>query len=207
MRTNTKSGRKNSVKLLASAALVVAAAGVAGLGTYGSFTSTTAAETSVGTGTVKLDMGNQATRGLDVPITNMVPGDFAPRAVQLTRSATSESFGSLKMTTTMTAENLLKTGGNGLKLKIDSCATPWIQSATSKDLTCAGTPTTVLAPAPVTHAGVDLTEALADLNGATKVANLRLEVSLPEAADNTYQGLNNTVKIDFTATQRAGGAR
>src|SRR3546814_4208079 len=122
MRTNTKSGRKNSVKILASAALVVAAAGVAGLGTYGSFTSTTAADTSVGTGVVTMNMSPQATRGLDVAVTNMVPTDTAQRAVQLTRSATSESFGGVTLTTTMATDNLLKSGTNGIKMAVDACS-------------------------------------------------------------------------------------
>src|SRR3546814_18613719 len=115
MRTNTKSGRKNSVKILASAALVVAAAGVAGLGTYGSFTSTTAADTSVGTGVVTMNMSSQATRGLDVAVTNMVPTDTAQRAVQLTRPATSTSFGGVTLTTTLAPAHLLhrKTLGQG----------------------------------------------------------------------------------------------
>lgn len=207
MRSTTKSGRKNSVKLLASAALVVAAAGVAGLGTYGSFTSSTAATTNVGSGTVKLDMSGQATRGLDVNVTNMVPTDTAQRAVQLTRSATSEAFGAVTLKTTMNTDNLLKTGADGLKLSIDACSVPWVKAATTNDLTCSGTTTPVLASGSALQANVDLPKALADLNGATKVANLRVQLALPQAANNDYQGLNNTVNFEFTATQRAGEAR
>ncbi|WP_067435798.1 TasA family protein [Nocardioides jensenii] len=206
MRSN-KSGRKNSVKLLASAALVVAAAGVAGLGTYGSFTSSTAASTNVGSGTVKLDMSNQATRGLDVAVTNMVPADTAQRAVQLTRSATSEAFGALTLKTTMTTDNLLKTGADGLKLQIDACSSPWTKAATTNDLTCTGTTTSVLAAGSALQTNVALPQALTDLNGAAKVSNLRIQLSLPLAADNTYQTLSNAVNFEFTATQRAGEAR
>src|SRR3546814_19981933 len=131
MRTNTKSGRKNSVKILASAALVVAAAGVAGLGTYGSFTSTTAADTSVGTGVVTMNMSSQATRGLDVAVTNMVPPDTAQRAVQLTRSATSESFGGVTLTPTLATDHLLKSGTTGIKLAVDACSVEGVKSATT----------------------------------------------------------------------------
>mgnify|MGYP006197812693 CR=1 FL=1 len=45
--------KTTSGKLLASAALVATAAGVAGLGTYGAFTSSTAADQQVTAGTVK----------------------------------------------------------------------------------------------------------------------------------------------------------
>src|SRR3546814_20422796 len=142
MRTNTKSGRKNSVKILASAALVVAAAGVAGLGTYGSFTSTTAADTSVGTGVVTMNMSSQATRGLDVAVTNMVPTDTAQRAVQLTRSATSESFGGVPLTTTMATHNLLKSGTNGIQLAVDPCSVSWVKSPTTPTPPSSGPTTT-----------------------------------------------------------------
>ena len=49
---NTTSG-----KVLASLALVGSAAGVAGLGTYGAFTSSTSANTTVGSGTVDIALG------------------------------------------------------------------------------------------------------------------------------------------------------
>lgn len=206
MRKSTGTSRKNSTKIVASAVLVVAAAGVAGLGTYGSFTSTTAADTSVGTGTVKLDMTSQATRGLDVAVTNMVPGDYAQRAVQLTRSATSESFGGVTLKSTLATDNVLKSGTDGLKLAIDACSVEWVKSATN-DLTCAGTTAVVLASGSATQTDVALAKATTDLNATGKVANLRIQLSLPQNADNTYQGLNNSVNVAFTATQRAGEAR
>ncbi|KQY64714.1 TasA family protein [Nocardioides sp. Root140] len=207
MRSISKPGRKHSVKILASAGLVIAAAGVAGLGTYGSFTSTTSASTNVGTGTVKLDLANQATRGLDIAVTSMVPADYAQRAVQLTRSATSESFGSVTLKTSLTTDNLLKTGSDGLKLQIDACSAPWVKAAGSNDLTCSGTTTVVLASGAATQTDVALPKALADLDSATRVANLRIQLSLPQTANNDYQGLSNAVNVDFTATQRAGQAQ
>lgn len=203
MRTTT---RKNSVKILVSAAIVAAAAGVAGLGTYGSFTSSTNASTAVSTGVVELEMSSQATRGLDVAVTNMVPGDYAQRAVALTRSATSETFGSLTLTTNATVENLLKTGNDALRLGVDACSVAWTKDAGSNDLLCSGTTTVVLASGSVIRTDVDLPAALSALNDS-KVANLRLVVSLPQAADNTYQGLSNTITVAFTATQRDAEAR
>ena len=206
MRSITKSGRKNSVKLLASAALVVGAAGVAGLGTFGSFTSSTAADTAVGTGTVELVMANQATRGLDVAITNMVPGDTAQRAVQLTRATGSETFAGITLTSSLRDDNLLKSGANGLQLQVDGCSVAWVKAPTTNELTCSGTTTPVLATGVATNTDVSLPAALVGLNDAS-IANLRLQVSLPQAADNAYQNLNNSLKVSFTATQRVGEAR
>jgi spore coat-associated protein N len=48
--------KTTSGKLLASAALVATAAGVAGLGTYGAFTSSTAAEQQVTAGKVEVNL-------------------------------------------------------------------------------------------------------------------------------------------------------
>ena len=44
-------------KVLASTVLLGAAASVAGLGTFGTFTSTTSASATVASGTVKIDVG------------------------------------------------------------------------------------------------------------------------------------------------------
>ena len=77
--------RKNVTKVLASVVLVGGAASVAGLGTFGAFTSTTSATESVSAGRVVIDMTNQAARGLDIAASNLVPGDTIQRAVQLTR--------------------------------------------------------------------------------------------------------------------------
>src|SRR3546814_2905865 len=74
----------------------------------------------------------------------MVPTDTAQRAVQLTRSATSESFGGVTLTTTMATDNLLKSGTNGIKLAVDACSVAWVKSATTNDLTCSGTTTSVI---------------------------------------------------------------
>ena len=49
--------KSTSSKVLASAALLAAAAGVAGMGTYGGFTTSTSASATVEAGTVNLDVG------------------------------------------------------------------------------------------------------------------------------------------------------
>ena len=48
-----------SSKVLASAALLAAAAGVAGMGTYGGFTASTSASAAVSSATVKFDVGRR----------------------------------------------------------------------------------------------------------------------------------------------------
>ncbi|MCH1868502.1 TasA family protein [Nocardioides sp. CFH 31398] len=202
------SRRSTSAKVLASVVLVAGAAGVAGLGTFGSFTSSTAADQAVSSGKVTLSSAGQATRGFDVAASNLVPGDTVQRAVQLTRANDSETFGSVKLTTTAASSNLLTSDAtNGLKLKVDQCSVAWTKAANSNELTCSGTTTNLVAQRAVIGQNLDLGAATTALNGSGKVANLRAELVLPTAADNTFQGLSNTVTFTFDATQRTADYR
>src|SRR5689334_6298427 len=125
-----------AVKVLASAALVGGAASVAGLGTFGSFTSTTSASQDVATGKVVLS----STSTFGTPVTNMVPGDTIARTVTLTRSTDTEAFGSVKITTAGTSSNLLTSDAtNGLQMKVEECSVAWSNGS------CSGTTTTVIA--------------------------------------------------------------
>jgi hypothetical protein len=195
--------RKTAVKLLASVVLVGAAASVAGLGTFGSFTSTTSASANTGTGKVVLSTAASA-RGLDVGATNLVPGDSVERTVTLTRSSDTEGFGSVKLTTAGTSNNLLTTDAtNGLQMKVDQCSVAWTKPANSNALTCSGATTPVLAQRAVIGSALDLSAATTTLNTSAAASNLRVTLSLPTSADNSFQGLSNTISFTFDATQRA----
>ena len=196
--------RKTTGKIFASVVLVGAAASVAGLGTYGSFTSSTAANENVGSGKVVLTSAN-GVQGLSVDATNLVPGDTVQRSIVLTRGSDSEKFGSVKLTTTGTSANLLTSDAtNGLQLALDQCSVPWTKVGSTTALDCVGgTVTPVLAQRAVIGTDLDLTAATATLNGASATSNLRATVTLPTAADNAFQGLANTINFTFDATQRA----
>ncbi|GAA4381981.1 TasA family protein [Nocardioides caricicola] len=186
-----------AVKVLASAALVGGAASVAGLGTFGAFTSTTSASQDVATGKVVLS----STSTFGTPVTNMVPGDTIARTVTLTRSADTEAFGGVKLTTAGTSSNLLTSDTtNGLQLKVEECSVAWNNGA------CSGTTTTVVAQRGVVGATDIPASTLANLNAAGKTANLKVTLTLPATADNTFQGLQNTINFTFDATQRAAKA-
>jgi hypothetical protein len=192
-----------AVKIFASVVLVGGAASVAGLGTFGAFTSTTTASESVASGKVVLSSAAGAV-SMATPVTDMVPGDVAQRAVTLTRSSDTTSFGSVKLTTTAATSNLLTSGAaNGLTMKIDQCSVAWTKAATTNDLTCSGTTTAVVAQRAVIGADLDLGAATTALNASGANSYLRVSVSLPAAADNTFQGLSNTLTFTFDGTQRA----
>lgn len=197
-----------AVKVLASVALVGGAASVAGLGTFGAFTSTTSASQDVATGKVVLTSTGGA-QGFSAPVTNMVPGDTIQRSVVLTRSNDTEAFGSIKLTTTATSTpNLLTTDAtNGLQLTVEACPVAWAKAANTNDLTCSGQVDTVVTKrAVLAGTGSDLAYVTNALNSAGKTANLKVTLTLPESADNNFQGLSNTINFTFDATQRAAKA-
>ncbi|MCB5273927.1 hypothetical protein BJG92_01453 [Arthrobacter sp. SO5] len=196
--------KSTSSKVLASAALLAAAAGVAGMGTYGGFTSSTSASAAVAAGTVKFDVGAAgATNRLAVAASGAVPGDTIQRAVTLTNSG-DQDLAAVTLTTTAGAPSskLDSDPVNGLQLKIDGCSVPWTEAGTSPSFTytCTGTTTAVLASRAVTGNAIALT-GLASVT-ATKADNLRVTLTVPASADNTFQGLNSVMSFAFTAIQR-----
>ena len=122
MRTTTRPARRaTATKVVASVALLAGAASVAGLGTFGAFSSTTSASQEVAAGTVEL---GKLAGTISEPVSGMVPGDRAERAVTLTRADKSETFGSVFLATTASGENLLSTDKtNGLQFSVEQCST------------------------------------------------------------------------------------
>src|SRR6266481_1678586 len=106
------------IKVVASMAILGAAAGVASLATFASFTSSTAAQAqSLSSGTVSLTLG--AANRLTVGATNLVPGDTIQRAVDINNngSAGTSSVGAVTLTTTAPTSSLLDSDAtNGLQM-------------------------------------------------------------------------------------------
>ena len=181
---------------------------VAGVGgaAFAAFTGTSNAAQSVASGTVSLaGIGtNAAGNRLTVGATNIAPGDTIQRAVTLTNTGTLD-LASVVLTTNATTTSLLNTDAtNGLQMTIDKCSVAWTESAIPYTYTCAGTTTSVLASSPVI--GTNL--ALPNLTlTAAAINNLRVTVTLPSAAGNTFQGLTSVVNYTFTGTQRAATAK
>ena len=200
----TSSRRGNTGKILISLGAVGAAAAVAGLGTFGSFASTTSGSQAVGAGTVVIGLGTTAGK-VGVDASNVVPGDTIQRAVTLANSGTS-NLAAVNLTTTASPSNLLSTDAtNGLRLKIDACSVAWtaVAPTTAPTYTCGGSVTTVLADQAVIGANT-LISTTATTHGVTD--NLRVTLTLPTTAGDTFQGLSSTVNFSFTGSQRVAGS-
>ena len=192
-------------KVVGSLGVLGAAAAVAGLGTFGTFTdSSTPIAATIASGTLSIDVTQQ---GYTVPVTtsNFVPGDSLTRAVNLINDGSSP-LGSVTLNSAATAGSILTTDTtNGLQLAVKKCSVAWTQGGTASapTYTCSGTET-VLGSGP---AVTNMTLSGANALNAGGTDYLTFSVSLPTAADNTFQGKSASLSLTFTGTQRAGSAR
>ncbi len=205
----TTSGRKaNTRKIMISLGVVGAAAAVAGMGTFGTFTSTTSGSEAVSSGTVNIALGgNGGVNDFSTNATNIVAGDTIQRAVTLANTGTAD-LSTVTLTTTALPSSKLDTDAtNGLQLKIDSCSAAWTKggTATVPTYTCGGTTTNVLAAKPVIGANTTVNTTKALTAGVSD--NMMVTLTLPQAADNTFQNLSSTINYAFTGTQRAASNR
>lgn len=196
-------------KALLSLVAVGLAGALAGVGTWATFTSSATADQPVSTGTVVIALGapGSAANRLTVSATNVAPGDTIQRAVDLSNTG-SLPLGSLGLTTAATTSSVLDTDAtNGLQMTIDRCSTGWTEAGTAPayTYTCGGTVASVVASRPVVGSNLTLANVTATTPGTTD--HLRVTLSLPSTADNTFQGRSSTISYTFSATQRAGTNR
>jgi spore coat-associated protein N len=195
-----------SRKLLLSVAAIGAAAAIAGLGTYATFTSSTSASQSVASGTVTVALGatGASTNRLTVGASNIAAGDTIQRSVDLINQG-SLNLASVTLTTTATTSSLLNTDtSNGLQMAIDKCSAAWTEAGTAPayTYTCSGTTTTVLASVPVIGANLALSNLSALTAGATD--HLRVTLTLPSTAGNSLQNQSSVIQYSLTGIQRPG---
>jgi hypothetical protein len=205
VKSNANARRSTATKIVGSLGVIGAAAAVAGLGTFGSFTdSSTPVATTIESGTLSINVTQQ---GATVPAstTGFVPGDSLTRAVNLVNDG-SAALGSVTLSTTAAASSVLTTDTtNGLQLAVKSCSVPWTQggSPTAPTYACSGTER-LLGSGPAVSSMV-LSNPASLAAGATDY--LTFAISLPGTADNTFQGKTAALSLTFTGTQRTGTTR
>ena len=203
----SKTMGSTSKKLLATIAVLGAAASIAGLGTYATFTSTTSQNHTISSGTVTISLGatGAATNRLNIGAAGLAPGDTIQRSVDLINSG-SLDLASITLTTTASPSSLLDTDAtNGLQMVIDKCSVAWTEAGPPYTYTCSGTTTSVLASRAVIGSNIALSSLGATTNGATD--HLRVTLTLPSGAGNTLQNQSSTITYAFTGTQRAATSK
>ena len=201
----SKTRGSTTKKLLATLAVLGAAASIVGLGTYATFTSSTSQSHTISSGTVTIALGatGAATNRLNIGASGLAPGDTVQRSVDLTNSG-SLDLASITLTTTATTSSTLDTDAtNGLQMVIDKCSQAWTEAGTppAYTYTCGGTTSTVLASRAVIGSALALSNLSATTAGNTD--RLRVTLTLPSSADNTFQNKSSTIQYAFTGTQRA----
>ncbi|MBJ7452194.1 MAG: hypothetical protein JHC71_08940 [Blastococcus sp.] len=187
-------------KVVGSLGIIGAAAAVAGMGTFGSFTdSTTPVATTISSGTVSIDLTKAST--LDFAAADLIPGDSVTRTYTLKNDGSSD-LGTVNLASAATTSSILTSDAvNGLQLSVKSCAVAWTQ--TGNAFTCGSGEKALLAPVPAVNNGT--------LNGpaalvAGKSDNLAITYALPVGAGNEFQGKQAAFSLTFTATQRTAPA-
>ena len=184
-------------KILLSLAALGAAASIAGLGTFATFTSSTSTSNTIASGTLSLTAPFSR---LGTGASPIAPGDTMQRALDLSYSGTI-SFASATLTTSASPSSLLDTDGtNGLQIAIDKCSQAWTEAGPPYTYTCGGSISTVLA----TRALIGSAIALSNLTLTTSSTDhLRVTLTFPSGADNTFQNKSSTVSYTFSGSQRA----
>jgi spore coat-associated protein N len=195
--------RSRGRKLLATAAILGAAASIAGLGTFATFTSSTSASHTVSSGTVTIALGatGASTNRLTVDATAIAPGDTMQRSVDLINQGTL-NLASVALTTAATASSVLDTDGtNGLQIVIDKCSAAWTEAGPPYTYSCSGSTSSVLTSRAVIQSAVTLNNLSSLTAGSTD--HLRITLTLPSGAGNSFQNKSSTLQYTFTGTQRA----
>ncbi len=222
MRSNKGNTEHALRRFLVSLLILGGVTSAVGFGTFASFTATTDNPGNVfAAGT--LTMSTSSAGASFTTLSNMIPGDS--KADLLTIQSTGSEDMTYTLTTTASASSLLDTNAaNGLQLYMQRCSVAWTGSGQSA--TCGGTAADVIgtsaAPVPVigaTRAMGNLCDSGADAqratrgnscsNGSISVKDsdyLKIRVSLPSAAPNTFQGLSSTIAFTWDGTQVAGGS-
>lgn len=201
---NAWRGSARTTKLLASLAVLGAAASIAGLGTYATFTSSASASHTVSSGTVTIALGavGPANR-LTVGASNVAAGDTIQRAFDLSNSGTID-LASFTFSTSASPSSLLDTDTtNGLQMVIDKCSVAWTEAGPPYTYTCSGSTSSVVASRAVIGSNISMSNVSDLLTAGTGPDHLRLTLTLPSGAGNTLESLSSTITYTFTGTQRA----
>jgi hypothetical protein len=193
-------------RILLTFALVALLVGLGGLGARASFTGSSSVSHSIASGTVTIALGatGASTNRLNVNATAIAPGDTMQRSVDVSNTGTID-LSAVTLTTTATVSSALDTdAANGLQMTIDRCSQAWTESGASPayTYTCGGSTSSVLASRAIIGSGLSLSNMSSLSPGSTD--HLRVTLSFPSAAGNSFQGLSSTISYSFTGTQRAG---
>ncbi|HEX9682525.1 MAG TPA: TasA family protein [Acidimicrobiales bacterium] len=203
------SSRSLTSKALLSVIVLGFTASIAAVGTFASFTGTDSDSHTLSTGSLSMGLAAAgSTNRLATGATAVVPGDTIQRTATITNDG-STNFPEVELTTEATVSSALDTDAtDGLQITIDRCSVAWTESGPPYTYTCSGTTDTILAQTALIMADQDLS-LVNTMNALTSGGTdyLRITVTLPTTAGNSFQGLTSTIDYTFSGTQQAGSAK
>jgi hypothetical protein len=195
--------RSRGKQVAASLGVVSAAAAVAGMGTFGDFTQTTApVDTSVDSGVVSIAL-NPAASEATVPFSpgGLLPGDTVTKPFDLGNDG-NVAWSSVTFKSSAVVSSVLNTDKvNGLQITVESCPQSWAPAGTG--YTCAGGRTTF-------YSGpIIMEKSLANAVSVTpgRTDHLLATIRFPENAGNAMKSQVSRLAFTFTAVQRDSAAR
>lgn len=211
----------NRTKLIVTMGVLTVLSTLATIGTYAAFTaSTSTADNSFSSGTLTLTNDHSASTLLVID-NKLIPGDTITGYLNVTNGGTEDVVGyevSAALGTGAVSNNLTDaTKAGSLKMAVTRCSVAWASGA------CSGT-TTALVPASNVLGTYSLinngnafctkdpsqTASLRTSRGVTcdttidntnAVDHLKVVVSFPSSADNTYQGLSTAIHFNLSGGQ------
>ena len=139
-----------------------------------------------------------------------MPGDTVQRSVDLISTSTTGDLDQVTLTTTASPSSVLDTpvSAGSLTMAIDNCAAGWVEAGTAPayTYTCVAGSTSVLATRDVIGSALALVNLPIEL-GSPGTEHLRLLLTFPSAADNSFQDKTSTILYTFDASQRAATNR
>jgi hypothetical protein len=189
--------RPGRLTITAGAALI--ALGVISFNAWANFTASQQTSNTIGTGTMSIVIADGPT-AFSVAVTNMVPGDHAERFVDVHTGGTLTMSG-LKLASAVTSPTtkLDSDATNGLQLVVDNCTVAWTLHAGATATCTGGTSSSVLSTGPVIMSATTMSNVHTD----GTVDHLRFQWLLPSGADDTFQGLTDTIQYTFSGVQPA----
>jgi hypothetical protein len=197
--------RRTRRRIAASVLVLGAAASVAGLGTFGTFTdSTTPVVTRTETGVLSIAL-TEAAHTATLSLFGQgafLPGDVQSSPIDLVNDGTAALSG-LRLGSVATGSSVLDTDRvDGLQLTVESCSAAW--AAVDGGWVCAGTATRHYTGPIVTD--VPLSGAAALAPGGTD--HLLLTAGLPSTATaKMLQGATSSLEFFLSGAQRSGAPR
>ena len=190
--------RPGRLTITAGAALI--ALGIISFNAWADFTASQSTTNQISTGTMSIVIADGPT-AMSVNVSNMVPGDYAERFVDM-HTAGSLTMSSLKLASTAgcggCASTALDTDAtNGLQLQVDNCNVAWTLHANAT-ATCASS-SSVWSQRAVIQSATTMSNVHTD--GTTD--HLRFQWFLPHSADDTFQGLTSKIQYTFSGVQPA----